>query len=253
MDPLSATPSEVIGTWTVHRVDETGSTNDDLVAAARAGAAGGTALVTRFQSTGHGRLDRKWEAPKGANLLVSLLFRPVPENPHLLTHAVALAARSAAANVARVIADLKWPNDLLVDGRKLAGLLATAGPLVGDRPEFVVVGLGLNVNWAPDDAASLKSAGDGNEIEVDAVLRGLLAALDRILESSDERIDDLYRRNLSTLRREVRIELPGGEIVEGRALDVERDGRLVVLDRCGVTRRLAVGDVVHVRTTNFEA
>jgi BirA family transcriptional regulator, biotin operon repressor / biotin---[acetyl-CoA-carboxylase] ligase len=99
----------------------------------------------------------------------------------------------------------------------------------------------------------LKSAGDGNEIEVDAVLRGLLAALDRILESSDERIDDLYRRNLSTLRREVRIELPGGEIVEGRALDVERDGRLVVLDRCGVTRRLAVGDVVHVRTTNFEA
>jgi BirA family transcriptional regulator, biotin operon repressor / biotin---[acetyl-CoA-carboxylase] ligase len=253
MDPLHAIPSEVIGRWMVHRVEETGSTNDDLWAAAQAGAPDRSALVAGFQSAGHGRLDRRWDAPPGANMLVSLLFRTVPSNPHVLTHAVALAARSAAASVAQVNAELKWPNDLLVDGRKLAGLLAVAGPFAGDRPEFVIIGLGLNVNWAPDDAVSLGSASGNGPYEVDEVLRAFLGALDLLLESSESQINDVYRRHLSTLRREVRIELPDGETIEGRALDVESDGRLVVLDRCGVTRRLAVGDIVHVRTTNFDA
>jgi len=253
MDPLDATPSEPIGTWTVRRVDETGSTNDDLWDAARSGAPDRSVLVAGFQSAGHGRLDRRWDATPGANLLVSLLIRTLPANPHVLTHAVALAARTAAKDVGGVDAELKWPNDLLVDGRKLAGLLAVAGPFVGDRPEFVIVGLGMNVNWAPDDAVSLSGAKGGAAFDVDAVLRSFLAALERILASSDANVNDLYRRHLSTLRREVRIDLPNGDVLEGRALDVESDGRLVVLDRCGVTHRLAVGDVVHVRTTNFGA
>ncbi len=127
---------------------------------------------------------------------------------------------------------LKWPNDLLVDDRKLAGILAErAGS--GD----VVVGLGLNVGWAPDGAARL-----GADLTPDAVLRALLAAYDRLPAD----VADDYRAALGTLGRQVRIELPNG-VVEGTATDVETDGRLVVIDACAVTHRFSVGDVVHLR------
>src|SRR5476651_2338843 len=115
------TPS---ATWQISIVDETGSTNADLLASAASGALDRSVLMARHQTAGRGRLDRRWEAPAGANLLVSLLFREVPEHPHQLTQRVALAAVSACAEIAGVSPTLKWPNDLLFDGRKLAGVLA---------------------------------------------------------------------------------------------------------------------------------
>ncbi|MGA0195795.1 MAG: biotin--[acetyl-CoA-carboxylase] ligase, partial [Ilumatobacteraceae bacterium] len=150
---------------------------------------------------------------------------------------------------------LKWPNDLLgADGtRKMAGILAQAGPISGSRPSFVIVGLGLNVNWSPDDATSLSGEAGGRPVIVGDVCRAVLEQLDDVTTWSATRLHDEYRRRLGTLGREVRVEVNAEETVEGRALDVETDGRLVVLDRCGVTHRFAVGDVVHVRTTNFEA
>ena len=252
MDRPSVTPNETVGTWTVERVAETGSTNDDLFDRGRAGAVDHLALVAAHQTAGKGRLDRRWEAPPGANLLVSLLFRAVPMNPHELVHAVALAAANATVTTTGVAPVLKWPNDLLgPDAQaKLAGILATAGPFAGDRPAFVVVGLGLNVNWAPEGATSL-SAMVGHEVDVDEVLRALLTSLDRYTAMSPTQLHEAYRKRLGTLRREVVVHLPGDTTVEGRALDIESDGRLVVLDRCGVTHRFSVGDVVHVRTTNF--
>jgi biotin-[acetyl-CoA-carboxylase] ligase BirA-like protein len=141
--------------WQVRWLATTGSTNDDLLEAGRAGAPSRVALVTDYQSAGRGRLDRTWVAPDGANLLVSLLLRDVPRFPHALTHAVALAAAAASETVVaaaggKVKVDVKWPNDLLVDGRKLAGILSVAGPVKQMMsevesyvvPEFVVVGLG---------------------------------------------------------------------------------------------------------------
>lgn len=252
MDRPSVTPNETVGSWTVQRVTETGSTNDDLFDLGRAGATDRTALVTAHQTAGKGRLDRRWDAPAGTNLLVSLLFRSVPANPHELVHAVALAAANAAVTTIGVAPVIKWPNDLLgPDGQeKLAGILATAGPFAGDRPSFVVVGLGFNVNWAPEGATSL-SALAGRVLSVDDVLRAFLHALDRFAAMSPGQLHEAYRKRLGTLRREVVVHLPGDETVEGRALDIESDGRLVVLDRCGVTHRFSVGDVVHVRTTNF--
>jgi BirA family biotin operon repressor/biotin-[acetyl-CoA-carboxylase] ligase len=135
-----------------------------------------------------------------------------------------------------VSAGLKWPNDVLVDGAKLAGILAEAD-LSGPDP-VVVVGMGMNVGWAPEGAARL---GDG--IDPLAVLRELLVALDELPED----LMSEYRSRLATLGRTVRVELPGGESCEGRAMDVESDGRLVVLDECGLTHRFDVGDVIHVR------
>jgi BirA family transcriptional regulator, biotin operon repressor / biotin---[acetyl-CoA-carboxylase] ligase len=220
--------------WSVSVVDSTGSTNADLLRAAADGAPDRTVLMARHQSAGRGRLDRRWEAPPGANLLVSLLFRDVPVHPHVLTQRVGLAAIAACQETAGVQPVLKWPNDLLLHGAKLAGVLAQAQ--LGAHPG-VVVGIGINVGWAPQDAAQL---GDG--VEPVALLAAMLRAYDALP-------DDVwlsYREHLDTLGRQVRVSLPDGEVT-GRALDVEPDGRLIVVDECGVTHRFAVGDVVHLR------
>ncbi|MFZ8902192.1 MAG: biotin--[acetyl-CoA-carboxylase] ligase [Ilumatobacteraceae bacterium] len=259
MEPGDATlgdpTPQVVGHWVLHHVATTGSTNADLWVMAEAGAPDRTALRADHQTSGKGRLDRRWEAPAGKNLLLSLLFREIPEDPGTLVHAVAVAASRACEAVAGVDPTLKWPNDLLgADGtRKMAGILAQAGPISGSRPSFVIVGLGLNVNWSPDDATSLSGEAGGRPVIVGDVCRAVLEQLDDVMTWSATRLHDEYRRRLGTLGREVRVEVNAEETVEGRALDVETDGRLVVLDRCGVTHRFAVGDVVHVRTTNFEA
>ena len=107
-------------------------------------------LVADHQTAGRGRLDRRWDAPPGANLLVSLLFHEVPEDPGELTRRVGLAAVDACRETTGVDAVLKWPNDVLVGDRKLAGILAER-----TATGTVVVGLGLNVGWAPPGAAKL--------------------------------------------------------------------------------------------------
>ncbi len=220
--------------WEVRVVDETGSTNADLLAAADGGAPNRTVLAARHQTAGRGRLDRRWDAPPGANLLVSLLFRPVPEHPHVLTQRVALAAVLACERVSGVHPELKWPNDLLVDGAKLAGVLAQAR-LGADSA--VVIGIGINCGWAPPEGARL---GDGVRP------LALLAELLRMYDELPVDITALYRERLATLGLRVRVELPEGAVV-GTATDVEPDGRLVVTDEAGATHRFAVGDVVHVR------
>jgi BirA family biotin operon repressor/biotin-[acetyl-CoA-carboxylase] ligase len=225
-------------TWHVIVVDETGSTNADLLDAAAAGASDRTVLRARHQTAGKGRLDRQWSAPPDTNLLVSLLFRDVPSNPHELTQRVALAAVAACSEIAAVTATLKWPNDLLVEGRKLAGILAQAGATSRSKtPDYVVVGLGLNVCGAPDGAARL-----GEQFEPADVLAALLAAYDRLPAD----ITETYRAALQTIGKSVRVELATSTVV-GHALDVLADGRLVVLDECGITHRFDTGDVIHLR------
>jgi BirA family biotin operon repressor/biotin-[acetyl-CoA-carboxylase] ligase len=158
----------------------------------------------------------------------------VPEHPQQLTQRVALAAAQACREVAGVSATLKWPNDLLLDDRKLAGVLAQAG---GVGPAYVVVGIGLNIGWAPDGAARLGGGYDPVE-----VLNALLGAYD--LLPAD--ISGAYRAALTTIGQSVRVELVDSAVV-GRAIDVLGDGRLVVLDECGITHRIDTGDVVHLR------
>ena len=165
------------------------------------------------------------------NLLVSLLFRDAVGDPGQLTRRVGLAAVDACREAAGVTAVLKWPNDVLVGDRKLAGILAerSAGA--------VVVGLGLNVRWAPPGAARL-----GPDVDPLDVLSALLVAFERLPADVTAR----YRETLATLGRRVRIELVDG-VIDGTATDVDPDGRLVVVDSCAITHRIAVGDVVHLR------
>ena len=136
------------GAWDVRWFDEVDSTNTYVRDQARRGAPAGLVVVADHQTAGRGRLDRRWESPPGANLLASVLLRPQCEGSdvHLCTGAVALAAVDACREVAGVEPVLKWPNDLLVAGSKLAGVLAEA-EFSGGTLAAVVVGIGVNVAW----------------------------------------------------------------------------------------------------------
>ena len=245
MTMLHANQSE---NWHVSAVEETGSTNADLMAAGAGGAPDRTVLRADYQSAGRGRLDRTWEAPRGANLLVSLLFRQIPERLHVLTQVVALAAASVAREECGVDVVLKWPNDLLIGTEKVAGILAQAAPVdeSGHIP-FVVVGIGCNLAWAPPGAASLASSGWTTPMTPAQFLEHMLPRIDALLALDDEAMHSEYLAHLATVGSHVKVEMPNGEFITGRALSVEPDGRLVVLDECAMTHRIDTADVVHLR------
>jgi BirA family biotin operon repressor/biotin-[acetyl-CoA-carboxylase] ligase len=216
----------------VRRFDEVDSTNRYLLDESRAGAPEGVVAVADHQTAGRGRLGRTWEARPGAALLCSILLRPdLPiDRLHLATAVVALAAAEACERVAGVRPDLKWPNDLLLADRKLAGVLAEA-----ELPA-VVVGIGLNVAAAPPDAAML-----GEGVDRDELLRELLAALERRYGRWDE-VAAEYRAACATVGRRVRVEPTAGEPFEGVATGITDEGHLLV-----DSRPVAAGDVVHLR------
>jgi BirA family transcriptional regulator, biotin operon repressor / biotin---[acetyl-CoA-carboxylase] ligase len=215
---------------------------------AATGAPDRTVLRTDHQTAGKGRLGRQWEAPPGENLLVSILFRDLPTDIHVLTQMVCLAAARVAHSVG-VPAVLKWPNDLLVDNKKLAGLLAQAGGH-GQRgePEYVVAGIGVNVGWAPPDAASLRGSGWSRDITPAQFLEEMLAHLNDLLDLDDEQRHNAYVSSLGTIGQRVQVDLPTGEQILGHAIGVERDGRLIVLDECAISHRIDTADVVHLRS-----
>jgi BirA family biotin operon repressor/biotin-[acetyl-CoA-carboxylase] ligase len=231
--------------WDVRHVDETGSTNTDLIEQVLAGdASNRTVLAADHQTAGRGRLDRRWEAPPGANLLVSMVLAPIPMVPAEVTHRIGLAAVAAVKRVVdpEVAASvgLKWPNDVLLGERKLAGILAQRVP----GRDAVVVGMGLNVGWAPDGAAAVGPHTSDGRVTPARVLLMVLEELDALPSDISRR----YRDALLTLGRRVRIELPGGaDALEAHAVDVDEAGRLVVVEASGVRQHLDVGDVVHVR------
>jgi len=228
--------------WDVRHVPETGSTNTDLLEAAERGDAGDrTVLRADHQTAGRGRLDRRWDAPPGTNLLVTLLSTDAGASPSTLMQRVGLAAVAAVeAAVGTSLPDrlgLKWPNDVLLDDAKLAGVLAQRSTTTG----AVVVGIGLNVGWAPDGFSSL-SSNLGCDVSPAALLDLLLERFD------DERdVGERYRERLMTLGRTVRVELPGNRILDGVARDVDPSGRIVI-ESHGERHVLDVGDVIHLRT-----
>jgi BirA family biotin operon repressor/biotin-[acetyl-CoA-carboxylase] ligase len=237
--------------WDVRRHAALDSTNREAADLARAGAPEGVVVVAEHQTAGRGRLGRTWEAPPGSSLLMTVLLRPTLDAArlHLVTMAVALAAADACAEVAGFAPDLKWPNDLMVEDRKLAGILAEAG-FEGNAPQWVVVGIGLNVNWPkelPPELSGIAVAANhlaGRTVDRERLLAQFLKRLSNRYSSLDSVAED-YRRRCATIGRDVRMELPG-ETLRGRAVDVDDAGRLVV-DTGDDVRVLAVGDVVHLR------
>jgi len=240
-------------TWTIRRFAELDSTNRYLLDEARSGAPEGIVAVADHQSAGRGRLDRVWEAPPGSSLLVSVLLRPVldAEHAHRVVMAAALALADAVADVAGFAPELKWPNDLVVGDRKLAGLLAEREPGTGDPRPAVIVGAGLNVQWTafPPELAATATACNleaGHHVDRDALLDRYLDALGPRLDALDT-VPAEYRARLATLGRRVRVEQPTGAI-SGTAVDVRDAGELVVRDDAAVDHVVTIGDVVHLRS-----
>lgn len=223
--------------WRLEHVTEIDSTNAELLRRLDAGTAVDRfSLVAGHQTAGRGRLDRRWDERPGEALLISTVFGDPPDPPSLLGRAAGLAV----LDVAGPAAALKWPNDVVVGGRKLAGILAQRAS--GGE---VVVGVGLNVLGGPDGAAALC------ELVVEtpslpAVAVDYLCALDRHLADPTS-VPDRHRARLSTLGRAVRVSLPGDRVLSGVAVAVDDDGRLLVEADDGETHTLDAGDVVHLR------
>jgi BirA family biotin operon repressor/biotin-[acetyl-CoA-carboxylase] ligase len=247
------------GLWTsLEVVDRTESTNADVAEAARKGAAEGLVVVAEQQTAGRGRLGRGWESPPRAGLAVSVLLRPEPAVPvgryGWLPLLAGVALVEAVRRLGEVDAVLKWPNDLLIDGRKCAGILAES--VAGAA---VVLGIGLNVTLEEaelprPDATSLALAGAActdRGVLLRGVLRELAAGYRRWRDTGGDPYDsglrDAYRMHCATIGRPVRAALPGGVTLTGTASDVDGDGRLVVTEGDGTLTAVAAGDIVHLR------
>jgi BirA family biotin operon repressor/biotin-[acetyl-CoA-carboxylase] ligase len=248
-----AVTARLAGRWSVAAVDQTGSTNADLLAAAVAGAAAGTVLVAESQSGGRGRLGRSWVSPAGAGLTFSMLLRPAP--PVSRWGWLPLLTGLALARTLGSEARLKWPNDLLFGprGGKAAGILAQSGE------DAVVVGVGLNVSTSqaelPVEAATSLLLEGHRELDRAELLVGFLSKFDGLYTSWQAHGGDAgssglasgYRAVCATLGSEVSVEL-GTHTLFGRVLDLDDSGRLLVHPTGGgAVVAVAAGDVTHVR------
>ncbi|AWB85778.1 biotin--[acetyl-CoA-carboxylase] ligase [Mycetocola zhujimingii] len=243
------------------------STNDELVARARQGAADWpsfSVVVTDNQTAGRGRLGRQWTAPAGASLAISVLVRPGPTFPldslGWLPLAAGLAMARAVNNALGSLgtAMVKWPNDVLVDGSKISGVLSE---LVDPETGAVVIGAGVNLTISDEDlpvptATSLAVEGVP-EPDPDRILSDYLSELWSLVESLLDSRGDAAASGLqkavtescSTLGERVRVELPGGNILTGIARGIDSSGRIVVqADGSPDVTPIAAGDVTHLRT-----
>ncbi|MGH3508581.1 MAG: biotin--[acetyl-CoA-carboxylase] ligase [Nocardioidaceae bacterium] len=246
--------------WTeVEVVDESPSTNRALVERARKDPGSGFVLLAEHQTAGRGRLDRTWTTPPRAGITMSVLVRPDrveagrwPWLPLLAGLAVAAAVRKETL----VPVELKWPNDVIVADRKLAGLLVERVESPGMSPA-AVIGVGINVSTAQDElpvptATSLRLEGahtTDRTVLVKAVLRtlgGLLDSWQRDGGDPSRGLHTAYLDACTTIGRDVEVHLPTGETATGQASGVDDHGRLLVRTPAG-QRAFGAGDVVHVR------
>lgn len=240
-------------------LETTTSTNAVAAERARAGAPEGLVVVAEHQTAGRGRLNRTWETPARSALTFSLVLRPVvppadwPWLPLLTGHVVAETLRAAGYD-----AGVKWPNDVLLGDQKIAGILLER--VETDAGPAAVVGIGLNVSLTaeelpvPTGTSLLLASGaapDRTELLV-TLLGSLREAYDAWQAGGADataRLRSSYVAACVTLGREVRVEMPSGEPLTGRAAGVDASGRLVVAGATGETV-VGAGDVVHVRATD---
>jgi BirA family biotin operon repressor/biotin-[acetyl-CoA-carboxylase] ligase len=242
---------------TLHSFPEVDSTNQVARSLADEGALNGELVLAESQRSGRGRRGRSWISTPGKNLTFSLILRP--PLPAARAPEITLTAAVAVAEVlerAGFDVRIKWPNDLLIGGRKVAGIL-TEVATDGDRLRQVILGIGLNVNLAPGDlppelratATSLREE-RGEPLPRAFLLAALLLSLeewmDVLVEKGFPPIRLRWRELSATLGSEVKVEGPGGAIV-GQALDLDDDGALRVRDAAGAVHRVVGGEVEELR------
>jgi BirA family biotin operon repressor/biotin-[acetyl-CoA-carboxylase] ligase len=233
----------------IYLFQQIGSTNDQARRLADADAPEGLLVVAEEQTAGRGRANRRWLTPPGTALALSLVLRP-PLSAGLaarVTMLAGLAVCEAAERVAGLRADLKWPNDVLIGGRKVAGILVESA-FRGDALEYAVVGLGINVSWAPepgtvDFPATSLEAEAGRPVDRLNLLRAVLGALEARYEGlAGEQLFADWRARLALLGEPVELLTEAGTLA-GIAEDVAPDGALIIRTAAGARQHVLAGEV----------
>lgn len=248
---MNAAAPELPDGFRLHRYDRIGSTNDEAKALARAGAPAGTLVWAGEQTAGRGRRGRLWVSPPG-NLYLSLVARPAGASPRAaqLGFVAALALGEALTPSVGAPGELryKWPNDVLLNGRKLAGILLESETVAAGTVDFVVIGVGVNLVSTPREAeypaTSLAAEGIAG-----VTAPGLLAAFAREIARWTRRwegegfapVRAAWLARASGLGERVRVRLDRATL-EGRFLDLDADGALLLDTPQGV-RPISVGDI----------
>lgn len=240
-----------------HYFEEINSTNNYARGLADAGAPEGEVVIAERQSDGRGRLGRSWESPPYCNLYFSLLLRPTlaPAQAPQITLMAAVALADTIASFVSEPPTIKWPNDILLQGKKLAGIL-TESSCDSKRIEFVILGIGVNLNFPRermpasirDRATSLMEV-DGKSFSRENFLRRLIQDLDRcygILEDFGfDAIAPRWQARFGFKGKTVRVEM-GGDVLIGQAVGIDHDGALLVEDDRGERQRVVAGDVTAI-------
>jgi BirA family transcriptional regulator, biotin operon repressor / biotin---[acetyl-CoA-carboxylase] ligase len=250
--------------------NQVGSTNREAVSLAQAGVEHGTVVLADSQSEGQGRLSRLWFSPPGINLYCSIVMRTTISREHLsewlswLPLTAALAATEAIDMIAATKVAVKWPNDLLIAGRKVGGILCESGTTGRSEP-FQVIGIGLNVNGEPQsfpdelrETATSIHHETGKLIDRNRLLAQLLheleACLDEYAQRGAERIALAYRQRCSTIGKTVKAMLADGSEFIGLAETIGHDGSLTIVqrpvsgdERAPTVRQVRAADIVHLR------
>ncbi len=237
----------------IHYQSSIDSTNALAKTLAGQGAPEGTLVVTEEQTAGRGRRGKSWTSPAGANLLFSVLLRPPMEGERVfvLTMVLGVAGLKAVKKVAAVEAMIKWPNDLYVGPKKLAGVL-TEFAVRGKQVDWVVPGMGINVGWHPDvpegggaGATSLLEE-TGQRVSRNELLIELLTVFEslykEVVAGNMKTLHEEWNRNCLVLGKAV-VVASEKERVEGKALRIDEFGALIIEDAEGNQRRILTDDV----------
>ncbi len=234
--------------------EETTSTNDVIEKLARDGVREGVVVFAESQTKGRGRLGRTWMSPPHKGLWFSILLRPElrPQAATQLTIASATALRRAIKSVTGIVPEIKWPNDLMINGKKVAGILTEMSAEL-DRVRYVILGIGVDVNleageFPPDlrkIATSLRIE-TGEELEraelATAILRELEADYRRVCAGRFAQVADEWEESCATIGRQVSVQM-GVQKIRGRAEALDDDGALLVRTEHGHLERVIGGDV----------
>jgi BirA family biotin operon repressor/biotin-[acetyl-CoA-carboxylase] ligase len=240
-----------------HYFDEIDSTNSYARQLAERGEPQGAIVIAERQTLGRGRLGRRWVSPPYVNLYCSVILRPTlaPADAPRITLTAAVALADAIERFGRVAPTIKWPNDILVGGKKLAGVL-TEAVSNSQRIEFVILGIGVNLNFPLEamppeirEGATSLSVVAGQNVSREAFLQRLIHDLDRCYAILEERgfaaIAPRWDARFDLRGRRVRVEMTDKAII-GRAVGLDADGALIIESADGGCQRIVAGDVAPV-------